>query len=307
MKGRFAPSPTGRMHLGNAFSALLSWLSARSQGGEWLLRIEDLDQGRSRQEFIEMLEDDLRWLGLDWDEGGHQACDGMYCQSRRASIYDGYLERLSASGAVYPCWCSRADLLASSAPHESDGRVVYSGKCRPVRLGGSYDGTVRTDRRPAMRLFVPDEDCSVVDLHYGPVCVNLARDCGDFILRRADGTASYQLAVVVDDALMGVTEVVRGNDLLLSSPQQAYLHRLLGFEAPNFAHLPLLCASDGRRLCKRDKDLDFAALRQNHSPEQVIGKLAFLAGITDRIEPLTASELIPLFSWDKVPHDNILL
>ena len=302
MKGRFAPSPTGRMHLGNVYSALLSWLSVRSQGGSWVLRIEDLDPQRSRRAFAEQVEDDLRWLGLDWDE--------RYVQSEREALYLEHLNRLAQKGLTYPCYCTRADILATQAPHESDGRVVYAGTCRPKHLEEAWLNADAhpSGRKPATRIVVPDVTISFVDAHYGVQSVNLARHCGDFVLRRADGAWAYQLAVVVDDALMGITEVVRGRDLLLSAPQQIYLYRLLGFEVPVFCHLPLLCNLSGQRLCKRDKSLDLGEIRKSgHSPEEVLGKLAFYAGIIDRAEPVSAQELVPAFSWDKVPEEDILV
>lgn len=340
VKGRFAPSPTGRMHLGNAFSALLSWLSARSGGGKWLLRIEDLDSSRSRDEYARLIEDDLRWLGLDWDEGGTE--NPEYRQSRRSGIYDGCFRRLCGTGLVYPCFCSRADLLAAGAPHQSDGRVIYGGVCRPLRLGGhapdnygyapdnyghapdnyghapdkpenvpNSRGNVPDGfplrRKPSWRICVPDENIAVDDLHYGRVEINLARDCGDFIIRRSDGTAAYQLAVVVDDALMGVTEVVRGSDLLLSSPQQKWLYGMLGFETPQFAHLPLLCSSDGRRLCKRDRDMDMEQLRMRFTPEELTGLLAKNAGLQDDDTPVRPDALLEVFNWGKVPRNDIVL
>lgn len=308
MKGRFAPSPTGRMHLGNVYSALLSWLSAKSQGDAWVLRIEDIDPQRIRQEFADQLMDDLRWLGLEWDEG-------PYYQSQRGAIYEEYLAKLQALGLTYPCYCTRADILATQAPHESDGRVVYKGTCRPkeseelkvksVKLS-SLSGN-NSLRKPATRLIVPDEEISFVDGHYGENSINLATHCGDFILRRADGAWAYQLAVVVDDALMGITEVVRGRDLLLSVPQQIYLHRLLGFTPPSFCHLPLLCNLEGQRLCKRDKSLDLGELRKNNTPEQIIGLLAYYAGIIDKPEALEAKDLIKEFAWSKVPLEDILV
>ena len=302
MKGRFAPSPTGRMHLGNVYSALLSWLSVRSQGGAWVLRIEDLDPQRSRREFARQIEDDLRWLGLDWDE--------YYVQSERGEIYTHYLNILGQKGLTYPCYCTRADIMATQAPHESDGRIVYAGTCRPKHLEEAWINADAhpSGRKPATRIIVPDEEISFVDAHYGEQSVNLARHCGDFVLRRADGAWAYQLAVVVDDALMGITEVVRGRDLLLSAPQQIYLYRLLGFEVPTFCHLPLLGNLAGQRRCKRDKSLDLDEIRKaGHSPESVIGKLAFYAGIIDRAEPVSAQELVSEFSWDKVPLEDILV
>ena len=290
------------MHLGNVYSALLSWLSVRSQGGAWVLRIEDLDPQRSRCEFARQIEDDLRWLGLDWDE--------YFVQSDRSEIYTHYLNVLGQKGLTYPCYCTRADIMATQAPHESDGRIVYAGTCRPKQLEEAWLNIDAhpSGRKPATRIIVPDEEISFVDAHYGEQSVNLARHCGDFVLRRADGAWAYQLAVVVDDALMGITEVVRGRDLLLSAPQQIYLYRLLGFAAPTFCHLPLLCNLAGQRLCKRDKSLDLDEIRKaGHSPESVIGKLAFYAGIIDRAEPVSAQELVSEFSWDKVPLEDILV
>ena len=302
MKGRFAPSPTGRMHLGNVYSALISWLSVRRQDGAWVLRIEDLDPQRSRREFARQIEDDLRWLGLDWDE--------YYVQSERGEIYTHYLNVLGQKGQTYPCYCTRADIMATQAPHESDGRIVYAGTCRPKQLEEAWLNVDAhpSGRKPATRIIVPDEEICFVDAHYGEQSVNLARHCGDFVLRRADGAWAYQLAVVVDDALMGITEVVRGRDLLLSAPQQIYLYRLLGFETPTFCHLPLLCNLAGQRLCKRDKSLDLGEIRKaGHLPEAVIGKLAFYAGIIDHMETVSAQELVSEFSWDKVPMEDILV
>ncbi|WP_308243288.1 tRNA glutamyl-Q(34) synthetase GluQRS [uncultured Prevotella sp.] len=296
IKGRFAPSPTGRMHLGNVFSALLSWLSAKSQGGTWLLRIEDIDPQRSRQEYAELIMDDLHWLGLDWDEG-------PYYQSERGDIYEHYLKQLTDNGLTYPCYCTRADILATQAPHESDGRVVYKGTCRNLAPG------VKTGPA-AIRMKVPSEGkgiLSFTDGHYGMQTIDLTTHCGDFIVRRKDGAWAYQLAVVVDDALMGINEVVRGCDLLLSSPQQIYLAQQLGFAPPHFTHLPLLCNKQGQRLSKRDQSLDMAALRTSNTPEEIIGMLAHAAGLQQSNEPITAQELVGEFSWDKIPTNNIIM
>ena len=296
IKGRFAPSPTGRMHLGNVFSALLSWLSAKSQEGTWMLRIEDIDPQRSRQEYAELIMDDLHWLGLDWDEG-------PYYQSERGDIYEHYLKQLTDNGLTYPCYCTRADILATQAPHESDGRVVYKGTCRNLAPG------VKTGPA-AIRMKVPSEGkgiLSFTDGHYGMQTIDLTTHCGDFIVRRKDGAWAYQLAVVVDDALMGINEVVRGCDLLLSSPQQIYLAQQLGFAPPHFTHLPLLCNKQGQRLSKRDQSLDMAALRTSNTPEEIIGMLAHAAGLQQSNEPITAQELIGEFSWDKIPTNNIIM
>lgn len=306
MTGRFAPSPSGRMHLGNVFTALLSWLSARKEGSKWILRIEDLDPQRSRLDYARQIEDDLLWLGLDWDEGGVDGIgdNGPYMQSRRNEFYEEALKKLQETGLTYPCCCTRADIMATQAPHESDGRVVYAGTCRPTRLGGTIDkptGAVR-----AIRLFVPDEEIAFTDRLYGPQSVNLSTHCGDFILRRADGAWAYQLAVVVDDALMGVREVVRGSDLLLSSAQQIYLYRLLGLEPPAFAHVPLLCNEAGQRLSKRDKSLDMESLRKEYSPSHLIGLLAYIAGILPEPFPISAQGLLTLFSWSAIRNSSTI-
>lgn len=310
MTGRFAPSPTGRMHLGNVFAALISWLSARKEGGKWILRIEDLDPQRSRIDHARLIEDDLAWLGLDWDEGGvdGKGPNGPYCQSMRGEIYKEALEKLQATGLTYPCFCTRADIMATQAPHESDGRVVYAGTCRPSRLGGSFDEATVDRPERAIRLFVPDKDMTFTDKLYGSQTVNLAAHCGDFVLRRSDGAWAYQLAVVVDDALMGVTEVVRGSDLLLSSAQQIYLYDLLGYPAPQFAHVPLLCNEKGIRLSKRDSSLSMEELRKEYTPSHLIGQLAYIAGILPEPFPISARGLLPLFSWSAIlPHPAITI
>lgn len=299
MTGRYAPSPTGRMHLGNIFAALVSWLSARKEGGNWILRIEDLDPQRSRLDYARQIEDDLAWLGLDWDEGGidGKGDNGPYCQSLRGEIYKEALDKLKSTGLTYPCYCTRADIMATQAPHESDGRVVYAGTCRPARLGGQEYDENRDKKERATRLFVPDRDIVFTDRLYGKQKVNLARHCGDFVLQRADGAWAYQLAVVIDDALMGVTEVVRGSDLLLSSAQQIYLYGLLGYPVPQFAHVPLLCNGSGQRLSKRDSSLSMEELRKEYTPSHLIGQLAYLAGILPEPFPISAQGLLPLFSW----------
>ena len=399
------------MHLGNVFCALLSWLSAKSKGGEWVLRIEDLDPQRSRREYALQLMDDLQWLGLPWD-------GEPVWQSQRGHIYEEYLHRLQEMGLTYPCFCTRADIMATQAPHETDGRVVYKGTCRPkytdaarsvptatsltpqtvpLRQGDERSGgggltahhSPLTTPPATTRLIVPNRIIPFTDGHYGQHDINLAEHCGDYIIRRKDGAWAYQLAVVVDDALMGVTEIVRGRDLLLSSPQQIHLRELLFGErktknglaeldeqerikrktitddsvptatslnvytspsetggvpqsgegvdssftpqtAPlrqgdeqsggggltvnpsslnvNFLHHPLLCNSEGQRLCKRDKSMDLGYLRdKGTSPQEIIGLLAHLAGLTDTPSPITPQELIPLFSWNKVPTEDILL
>ena len=294
--GRFAPSPTGRMHLGNIYAALLSWLSVKSQGGQWLLRIEDIDPARSRRVYAEQLMDDLQWLGLHWDLG-------PFFQSERSAVYEQQLERLQATGLTYPCYLSRGEIMATQAPHEADGRVVYGPELRAKNAALIAGGAPM--RTPSIRLRTVSKTVSFTDEHYGLQTCNLEQQCGDFILRRSDGAWAYQLAVVVDDALMGVTEVVRGRDLLTSVPQQLYLYRLLGFTPPRFAHFPLLCNAAGQRLCKRDKALDMGELREHFSPEQLLGKVAHYAGLTPAERPLTPQELLPLFNWNKLPKQDI--
>lgn len=303
--GRFAPTPSGRLHLGNLFCSLLAWLSAKAEGGEVILRIEDLDRERTSLEYTEQAENDLRFLGLSWDRGG-LAGGNEYLQSRRSAFYRELLEWLEAQGLVYPCFCSRAELHAADAPHASDGDVIYSGKCR--ELSPEAVKELSKKRSPALRLKVPAERITFSDLHYGEGSQELEKECGDFILRRSDGVFAYQLAVVGDDAAMGVTQVVRGRDLLSSTPRQIYLYRLLGLPVPQFAHTPLLLASDGRRLSKRDRDVSLDALRERGlSPEEITGRLAYLAGLLDKPEAASPRELISVFSWDKVPKKDISL
>ncbi len=297
VRGRFAPTPSGRMHLGNVFSALMAWLSARSAGGELVLRIEDLDPRAQRRENAELLMSDLEWLGLDWDEG-------PYFQSERTSIYDDAVRALGERGLTYPCFCTRAELHAASAPHASDGTYLYAGTCRG--LDAAEVARRSAARPPATRLRVPEasDPAGTVrwrDLAFGPQSEVLARECGDFLVRRSDGVFAYQLAVVVDDALMGVNQVVRGRDLLGSSARQAYLAGLLGFPAPAYGHVPLLVAPDGRRLSKRDRDLDLGAHRERGArPETIVGALAAAAGLVEPGCRAKARDLIGAFSWDAV-------
>ena len=300
MTGRYAPSPSGRMHLGNLCCCLLAWLSAKSKGGQVLLRIEDLDTLRCPRVFADAIVDDLAWLGLSAD-----GPDPVPYQSERSELYQHYYDVLADRGLVYPCFCSRSQLHAASAPHRSDGQVVYQGTCRgltPAEIAARSK-----TKAPAWRVQVPDEVIGFTDGHMGYYEENLARDCGDFYLRRGDGVFAYQLAVVVDDALMGVTEVVRGADLLSSTPRQLWLYRELGLPAPQFYHLPLLLAPDGRRLSKRDGDQSLENLRARFSPEEVVGRLAFAVGLQDAPRPRTPQSLVSDFSWARIPKHDILL
>lgn len=281
------------MHLGNVYAALMSWLSVRQKGGQWVLRIEDIDTQRSKPEFADQIRDDLEWLGLTWDE--------EYTQSRRFDIYAEHLDILRRLHLTYPCYCTRADIMATQAPHESDGRVVYKGTCRHLTPGE------RPDTPAATRIIVPNKDITFVDGHYGTHTINLADQCGDFILQRKDGAWAYQLAVVVDDALMGITEVVRGRDLLLSVPQQHYLYECLCYHSPEFIHIPLITNPQGQRLCKRDKSLDLSELRKHHTANDIIGTIAYHSGIIDHLQPISPQELIPHFCWQKIPTKDIVM
>ena len=284
------------MHLGNVFSALLAWLSVRSQGGEMVLRMEDLDTLRTSAQYAETLRADLAWLGLDYDRETPP-------QSRRSGTYDRYFERLREMGLLYPCYCTRSQLHSVNAPHLSDGTYVYPGTCRNL----TQEQRRGIPRAPAWRVIVPDRVWSLDDRVQGHYELNLAKECGDMVVRRADGVYVYQLAVTVDDGEAGVTEVVRGMDLLSSAPRQMYLQELFGFPHPAYAHVPMLLAPDGRRLSKRDKDLDLGELQKRFSPEAVIGLLAHAAGLIDQNTPTSAKELAGEFRWDKIRGDSIYL
>ncbi len=294
--GRFAPTPSGRMHLGNVFAALIAWLSVRSRDGEMVLRMEDLDTQRTSAEFAETLRDDLRWLGFTWDRE-------TPAQSQRSAVYDNYFEILREKGLLYPCYCTRSQLHSVNAPHLSDGTYVYPGTCRNLTEGER----AAFHRAPAWRVLVPDRVWTVEDKIQGTYRCNLATECGDMVVRRADGVYVYQLAVTVDDGEAGVTEVVRGMDLLSSAPRQMYLQELFGFPHPEYAHVPMLLAPDGRRLSKRDRDLDLGILRQRLSREALLGELAFAAGLIDQEVSVSLKELTKEFSWKKLSGDHIFL
>ncbi|MBR7178919.1 MAG: tRNA glutamyl-Q(34) synthetase GluQRS [Oscillospiraceae bacterium] len=294
--GRFAPTPSGRMHLGNVFAALLSYVSVKSKGGDWILRMEDLDTLRTKEEYAELLRDDLRWLGLNWDAETE-------AQSRRSAVYDRYFELLQEKQLLFPCYCTRSQLHNVNAPHLSDGTYVYAGTCRNLT-----DAERAAKKRiPSWRVTVPDREFSFTDRVQGPYRENLSTDCGDFVVRRADGVYVYQLAVTVDDGESGVTEVVRGWDLLSSAPRQMYLQELFGFQHPDYAHIPMLMAPEGRRLSKRDQDLDMGALRSRLTPAQLIGVLANAAGLTETAAPISADELASIFDWSKIRGREIVV
>lgn len=309
-RGRYAPSPTGALHLGNLRTALLAWLFARSHNGAFVLRIEDLDTPRTRPEATRQMLQDLRWLGVDWDEGPDIGGPlGPYIQSQRTAIYIGALARLDAAGLLYPCYCTRAELSTfASAPHIGDTAPRYPGTCRTLstrqRARLEAEG-----RRPALRFRVPDRTYAFDDVVAGRVAEPVARVTGDFIVRRSDGILAYQLAVVVDDALMGITQVVRGADLLDSTPRQLALLDALGLPAPTlYAHVPLATTAEGHRLSKREAAAGLAPLRANGMlPEQVLGALASSAGLWPPSTPAHLDDLLAAFATERISHTSAVL
>lgn len=289
--GRFAPSPTGRMHAGNIFAALVAWLLAKSQNGEMVLRIEDLDRERSKQAYIDDVQHDLERLELTWDQG-------PYFQHDRDAAYQSAFEALQGRGLTYPCFCSRADLHAASAPHRGE-KLVYPGTCRT--LTPAQIAKRSQTKKPAIRLITPDSTVSLHDMIQGEYSQNLASECGDFLIKRSDGAFAYQLAVVVDDAAQGVNCVVRGVDLLSSTPEQIYLQQLLGLPECSYAHVPLLVAQKDRRLSKRDKDASIDVLMRDYkSAEAVIGHIAYITGIVEFDEPASPADLLSIFNLEKI-------
>jgi len=295
-RGRFAPTPSGLLHIGNAFAALAAWLQMRQCGGTIALRMEDIDKARSRSAFAEQILDDLQWLGLDWDEGPREGgSHAPYVQSAREPLYEEALEKLREAGRLYPCYCSRSDLATlASAPHglASEG-AAYPGFCRALTDEERVaKGALKS---PSQRFVMPAGAIAFRDGWRGPQSFE-GSALGDFVVKRADGMFSYQLAVVVDDAAMGITDVLRGEDLLDSTPRQLALYDALGLQAPEFAHIPLLADETGSRLSKRDKSLTLASLRESGTAsERLLGLLAAMAGWIDRPEPVGVRELIPLF------------
>ena len=290
-RGRFAPSPTGELHLGNARTALLSWLWARAAGGSYLLRVEDLDAPRVRPGMAEQQLEELRWLGLDWD-------GEVLRQSARAGAYDAAIARLGDH--VYECFCSRAEIAAASAPHAlSDEGPRYPGTCRALTRAQRDER--RRLRAPSLRLRVPEGATAFDDELAGAQSFDVQAQTGDFVLRRADGIHAYQLAVVVDDAESGVTQVLRGADLLPSTARQLLLYRLLGRPAPRWAHAPLLLSAAGERLAKRDGAVTLAALRAaGAGPAALVARLARLSGLAPRGSP---AELVAGFSLAQVSRE----
>ena len=249
-----------------------------------------------REEYAQLLREDLLWLGLTWDEE-------TQAQSKRSDVYDHYFAMLQERNLLFPCYCTRSQLHNVNAPHLADGTYVYAGTCRDL----TPEQRAAQKRQPSWRVRVPDREFSFTDHVQGLYRENLSTDCGDFVVRRADGVYVYQLAVTVDDGESGVTEVVRGWDLLSSAPRQMYLQELFGFDHPEYAHIPMLMAPEGRRLSKRDQDLDMGALRNRLTPEQLIGVLAHAAGLTETAAPISAAELAAIFDWSKIRGKEIVV
>jgi len=293
IRGRYAPSPSGPLHLGNARTALIAWLQIRVVEGRLVLRIEDLDRPRTKPGSTEQILDDLTWLGLDWDEGpGCGGPDPPYRQSERDATYARAFSFLEAAGLLYPCICSRKDISeAASAPHQSGRIHLYPGTCRNRSPGTTLEQSEKR-RRPAWRYRVPDQTIAFTDRVCGPFSQHLPSDVGDYVLRRNDGLFSYQLAVVVDDIMMGITDVVRGADLLDATPRQIELFHRLGHTPPDFWHVPLMMDGKGARLSKRDGAASIAEYRERGgSPETLVGTLAASLGLVPEDTVLSAREL----------------
>lgn len=297
VRGRYAPSPTGALHLGNLRTALLAWLFARAAGGRFILRIEDLDLPRSRPGATETMLADLRWLGLDWDEGPDiGGLVGPYVQSMRQALYDEATARLREKGLIYPCYCTRAELAQiASAPQGDDG-PRYPGTCRNL-TARERAAREASGRRPALRFIAPESPVQFDDVLYGPISEAVAATIGDFIVRRSDGIVSYQLAVVVDDALMGITQVVRGADLLASTARQLALYAALEYPRPReYAHVPLMTDAEGVRLAKRDASAGLDALRAaGYTPGRVLASLAASCGLHPAETTTTPIDLLAAF------------
>jgi glutamyl-tRNA synthetase len=316
VRGRLAPSPTGRLHLGNAWAFLLAWLAARAADGQVVLRMEDIDPERSRPEFAMEIMRDLRWLGLDWDEGPDLGGgSGPYEQGQRLGRYVEALEALNEAGRVYPCFCTRKELRGlASAPHAGDhmpmagdGSPAYPGTCRELSPEVRAE-LVRQGRRPCYRLRCDDSTIAFEDAVAGPREMSLAECGGDFALRRSDGVFAYQLAVVLDDIAMGITQVVRGDDILTSTPRQLFLYGLLGAQPPQHAHLPLVLDHEGERLAKRHQSMTLAELRgAGVSARAIVGYLGWRAGLLDAPRPCAASDLVTAFSFARLPRRAVIL
>lgn len=304
MRGRFAPSPTGYIHLGNVWTAFLAWLQVRQQKGTLILRIEDIDEQRSKPEYTQALLEDLAWLGLDWDEGpGKGGPYGPYIQQERYSLYEKALQELQAKHFLYPCYCSRARLQAIGAPHEGEHRL-YDGHC----YGMPEEQRRQMDRKPSWRVHVPHVSVSFTDGSYGPFSDYLPRVCGDFVVRRADGLYAYQLAVAVDDGSMGITHVLRGRDLLSSTAQQIWLMEVLGYTPPSYTHVPMLIDASGNRLSKRQQGITVRSLRDRGvQADAILSALALAGGLVSERRLYHKGELLRLCNFQTMTTHDIVL
>lgn len=307
-RGRFAPTPSGEMHIGNAWTALLAWLQIRSVSGNFILRMEDIDRPRSNPHLSRQIVDDLYWLGLDWDEGPDIGGPyGPYTQSERLEYYEEALQVIQAKDRLYSCFCSRSDLLsAARAPHglASEG-PAYPGTCR--MLTSEERSLKAKNKQPSLRFLVEAESIYFHDGIAGDQLFDSSRN-GDFIVKRADGIIAYQLAVVIDDEMMNITNVLRGADLLDSTPRQIQIYHALGLTPPTYAHVPLFIGTDGKRLAKRNRDTSLAAIRSRGiPPEQLVGWLAWIGGLQSSLEPVAPKELIHLYNIGKIPTKPVVI
>jgi glutamyl-tRNA synthetase len=297
--GRLAPSPTGAQHIGNARTYLIAWLSIRSRGGKMIFRIEDIDSPRIKPGAADLLVEDLSWLGLNWDEG-------PVAQTARLSLYEDALKRLQTLERVYPCTCTRSDVeLAASAPHAEHEGPAYPGTCIHRRVA---DASGLAGKPFAWRFRAEGRVPAFDDGFRGQVTFHPRLTGGDFVVWKSAGTPAYQLAVVVDDAALGITEVIRGDDLIPSTPRQLLLYEALGLKPPRFIHLPLVVGTDGRRLAKRHGDTRLSSLRTaGVRPEAIIGLLAWSCGWLPRVESISARDLLPLFRLESIPPTPFVL
>ncbi|MFH0944516.1 MAG: tRNA glutamyl-Q(34) synthetase GluQRS [Planctomycetota bacterium] len=297
-RSRLAPRPTGSLHLGNARTFLINWLMLRKAGGTIVLRIEDLDLARSRESLAEQAISDLEWLGLDWDEGPIR-------QQDRTEEYERALERLRQAGLVYPCVCSRREVAAASAPHAEDEGPRYPGTCSD-RFTDPDEARRQSGREPCWRFRVPAGPIRFVDRFRGEIILDPDRRGGDFVVRSCDATFSYQLAVTVDDSAMAISEVLRGDDLIPSTPRQILLHQALGSTPPRFIYLPLVLDGEDRRLAKRRFGTELASLRRaGVSAGKVIRYLAQVSGIPDPGSEVLARDLVDRFQLDQIPREPV--
>jgi glutamyl-tRNA synthetase len=320
---RLAPSPTGALHLGHARTFLVTWWLARQAGARVFMRMEDLDAGRAKPESVRQAYDDLRWLGMDWDGyPGSVHAGGEVVQSERLGLYGEALEELWRKGAIYPCTCSRADIAtavagSASAPHEGEAQPRYPGTCAgrdlaAVRTLGFEEAATALrgmlGKPVCWRLRAPAGKAGFVDVIAGAHSLDVQAAAGDFPLTRFDGTPAYQLACVVDDHAMGIDLVVRGDDLLPSTPRQLVLYGALGWEPPRFAHVPLVVGADGKRLAKRHGESRIAQFREaGVRPEQAVGWAAWRSGQLSTARPVAAREVVAGFDLGKLPRERVTL